>query len=300
MTQLLRSAAVLALAVATATPLAARADAPPATTAVASTALPTTAIASASAGVPAHPRPPADVRPIRTIRSLLGVHRWYQQYADGYPVVGGYYAVHQADDGAVRVDDARVPAGRLGLQIPGVSARLSPTAAVREVTERPAAPAHRASDTRGLWLPRPRPTDPRGWCGGCAPRPDRASPSTTSTPPAAACWPATGCPPTSAPRRAPAGSSTPTPSSPCRTSRSPTTRTPRTSSCGADTAPSRSTTCSPTRCGGAGCGSPTATPRCARTACSSTAGRRTGSRWSTPTTPWTLPRPTCAGSASTT
>jgi Zn-dependent metalloprotease len=47
------------------------------------------------------------LRLVATKHSLLGVHRWYAQQAGGLPVLGGYYAVHTANDGTVTVDDGR-------------------------------------------------------------------------------------------------------------------------------------------------------------------------------------------------
>lgn len=126
------------------------------TVALAVPALPGTAdaltVTAATGPGVAVPSVPSDVRAIRTVRSLLGEHRWYQQYALGYPVVGGYYAVHAADSGAVTIDDERVPADRLRLALPTVTQRISRGAAVESVTGRPQAPAYLASGARGLWL----------------------------------------------------------------------------------------------------------------------------------------------------
>jgi Zn-dependent metalloprotease len=44
-----------------------------------------------------------------TKHSLLGVHRWYTQEADGLPVLGGYYATHTDPSGRVSVEDGRLP-----------------------------------------------------------------------------------------------------------------------------------------------------------------------------------------------
>ena len=60
---------------------------------------------------------PSDVTPLKVKTSLLGVHHWYQQVQDGYPVVGGLYAQHVAtkgeDAGQVVVWDGRVSVGAL-------------------------------------------------------------------------------------------------------------------------------------------------------------------------------------------
>ncbi|MFL6100847.1 MAG: M36 family metallopeptidase [Actinomycetales bacterium] len=48
------------------------------------------------------------VRLVTTKHSLLGVHQWYAQEANGLPVLGGYYAVHTGSHGAVTVDDGRL------------------------------------------------------------------------------------------------------------------------------------------------------------------------------------------------
>ena len=54
--------------------------------------VPLTTTASASVAS-ARVAVPSDLRLVATKYSLLGVHQWYAQIADGMPVLGGYYAV---------------------------------------------------------------------------------------------------------------------------------------------------------------------------------------------------------------
>jgi Zn-dependent metalloprotease len=95
---------------------------------------------------------PSDLRLVRTLDSLLAVHTWYQQTYAGYPVVGGWYAVHAARDGATTTDDGRVPAARLALPTGLRRADLLPSdRAVAAVTQRAGAPDYRlARAERGL------------------------------------------------------------------------------------------------------------------------------------------------------
>lgn len=82
---------------------------------------------------------PADAVPVRVRQSLLGTHSWYEQTANGIPVLGGYYAVHTAK-GTRTVDDGRRTI--TGLAIP--KARISDAAA------RQAAAGHGAARTSRL------------------------------------------------------------------------------------------------------------------------------------------------------
>jgi Zn-dependent metalloprotease len=56
----------------------------------------------------AHAAAPSGLERLRVTHSLLGTHTWYRQLADGYPVLGAYYAEHvDAGTGATTVDDGR-------------------------------------------------------------------------------------------------------------------------------------------------------------------------------------------------
>jgi Zn-dependent metalloprotease len=76
---------------------------------------------------------PSDVTLFQTRTSLLGVHRWYRQVVDGYPVVDGLYAVHEATAGRhvgkVTTWDGRVSVGRLASADATVSADAAISAA---------------------------------------------------------------------------------------------------------------------------------------------------------------------------
>lgn len=117
--------------------------APPATAAVGPSA-PTVA-----PRILASPAVPDGLRLVRTNRSLLGTHTWYQQTVDGVPVVGGWYAVHQTAggravaDGRVAVDLLRLPAAARRVVVPA-------RAAVTAVTRRAGAPAYGLATSRGL------------------------------------------------------------------------------------------------------------------------------------------------------
>ncbi len=60
---------------------------------------------------------PSNVKLLRSRTSLLGVHNWYRQMDNGYPVVGGLYAQHTATTGVskgqVTTWDGRVKVGPL-------------------------------------------------------------------------------------------------------------------------------------------------------------------------------------------
>jgi Zn-dependent metalloprotease len=71
------------------------------------TAVPAAASAATSPGVGAATVVPSGLRLVLTKHSLLAVHRWYAQEADGVPVLGGYYVTHTDAHGAVTVDDGR-------------------------------------------------------------------------------------------------------------------------------------------------------------------------------------------------
>ena len=72
---------------------------------------------AATQPAPAAATVPSGVTPLQTRKSLLGEHVWYRQTRDGYPVVGGLYAVHIATAGARAGDvsgwDGRVEVGAL-------------------------------------------------------------------------------------------------------------------------------------------------------------------------------------------
>jgi Fungalysin metallopeptidase (M36) len=79
---------------------------------------------------------PKDVKLVRTRSSLLGVHRWYRQVANGHFVVGGWYATHY-DRFSKRTTrwDGRKPVGALHIVAPRVSAtRAVAVAAARAKT----------------------------------------------------------------------------------------------------------------------------------------------------------------------
>jgi Zn-dependent metalloprotease len=77
---------------------------------------------------------PTDVTLFKTKTSLLGVHRWYRQVLDGYPVVGGMYAVHETTTGRhagkVATWDGRVKVGTLAATDATVTADAAIAAAV--------------------------------------------------------------------------------------------------------------------------------------------------------------------------
>jgi Fungalysin metallopeptidase (M36)/Peptidase propeptide and YPEB domain len=78
-------------------------------------AKPTTAIKQLS--IAATTAVPSNVKLLQTRTSLLGVHQWYRQMRNGYPVVGGLFARHTDTTGATRghvmIWDGRVNAGPL-------------------------------------------------------------------------------------------------------------------------------------------------------------------------------------------
>ena len=79
---------------------------------------PVTAISS---GTRDHVRVPDDVRLRETHRSLLAVHKWYQQYAGGNPVYGGWWATHRDKvTGRVTVYDGRRKVRKLAPAQPAI------------------------------------------------------------------------------------------------------------------------------------------------------------------------------------
>jgi fungalysin metallopeptidase (M36) len=73
---------------------------------------------------------PKDVTLVRTRSSLLGVHRWYRQVANGHVVVGGWYATHY-DRFTKRTThwDGRKPVGPLRIGSPRISTARAVAAA---------------------------------------------------------------------------------------------------------------------------------------------------------------------------
>ena len=50
-----------------------------------------------------------DLRPIRSLRSLTGIHEWYEQTHQGYPVLGSFYGRHMDTNGkVVAINDGRL------------------------------------------------------------------------------------------------------------------------------------------------------------------------------------------------
>ena len=106
---------------------------------------------------------PGNVTLLQVSTSLLGVHKWYRQMQNGYPVVGGLYAQH--------IDDPRTgegPGHRVGR--PGQG--LAPAYAPGPSSLRPAAIAAATAYTKGhpitlvqpsLWVLPGR--QRRGWSG---------------------------------------------------------------------------------------------------------------------------------------
>ncbi|MCB0907612.1 MAG: M36 family metallopeptidase [Nocardioidaceae bacterium] len=120
--------------------------------ATASTA-PTTSVATAAPRVITATELPADLRLVRTTRSLLGTHTWYEQTVGGRPVVGGWYVVHRALDGTTTVGDGRIPAERLVLPSGAQRRPFVPVrAAVTAVTARPGAPTYLEASSEGMWV----------------------------------------------------------------------------------------------------------------------------------------------------
>lgn len=68
----------------------------------------------------ATPALPSNVAPLQTRTSLLGTHDWYQQTQDGYPVVGGLYAVHTMTSGP-RAGTVSVWDGRVAVSSPAAT-----------------------------------------------------------------------------------------------------------------------------------------------------------------------------------
>jgi Zn-dependent metalloprotease len=77
---------------------------------------------------------PSNVALFKVNTSLLGVHNWYRQMQDGYPVVGGLYARHLETrgpaKGQVNVWDGRVTTGPLPSTKATVTAQAATKAAV--------------------------------------------------------------------------------------------------------------------------------------------------------------------------
>ena len=82
----------------------------------------TAAVAAVALAVPSTgtASPSSGLRPVRTLRSLTGIHQWFQQTYRGYDVLGGYLARHfDAAGNLVEVDD-----GRLAVQGPVGTAEI--------------------------------------------------------------------------------------------------------------------------------------------------------------------------------
>jgi Zn-dependent metalloprotease len=98
---------------------------------------------------------PAGLRLVVTKHSLLGVHRWYAQEANGVPVLGGYYAVHTGASGAVSVDDGRleVSAGvARSASVSAATAQLRAKTALQAASEAAAAGSASGKVRPGLAL----------------------------------------------------------------------------------------------------------------------------------------------------
>jgi hypothetical protein len=91
---------------------------------------------------------PKDVKLVRTRSSLLGVHRWYRQVANGHFVVGGWYATH-FDKFTKRTThwDGRKPVGPLRIVAPRISAARAVAAAAARAKTSAANVV-----TTGLWV----------------------------------------------------------------------------------------------------------------------------------------------------
>jgi hypothetical protein len=84
------------------------------------------------------------LRLVTTKHSLLGVHQWYAQGANGLPVLGGYYAVHTDSHGAVTVDDGRLAVSSNVARSATVTASAAQARAVSAVQAASAAAASSA------------------------------------------------------------------------------------------------------------------------------------------------------------
>jgi Zn-dependent metalloprotease len=94
----------------------------------------------AAAGTPAHAAPrtvPEGLRQVQVRHSLLGTHTWYQQTVRGIPVVGGYYVVHTAADGAVTVQDGRQPVDGLSSAAAGITGQRARSMVAGRLGRRP-------------------------------------------------------------------------------------------------------------------------------------------------------------------
>jgi Zn-dependent metalloprotease len=94
----------------------------------------------AAAGTPAHAAPrtvPEGLRQVQVRHSLLGTHTWYQQTVRGIPVVGGYYVVHTAADGAVTVQDGRQPVDGLSGAAAGITSQRARSMVAGRLGRRP-------------------------------------------------------------------------------------------------------------------------------------------------------------------
>jgi Zn-dependent metalloprotease len=89
---------------------------------------------AASATTATAPAVPSNVELLKVKNSLLGVHTWYQQVLNGYPVVDGLYAQHLAtkgeDAGQTTVWDGRVAVGTLADTDAAISSATATAAAV--------------------------------------------------------------------------------------------------------------------------------------------------------------------------
>lgn len=75
---------------------------------------------------------PGNVRLYQTRTSLLGLHKWYQQYKNGRPVVGGWWGWHRnRETGAITIWDGRKGVGKVNATQPAVSAATASNVATK-------------------------------------------------------------------------------------------------------------------------------------------------------------------------
>lgn len=81
---------------------------------------------------------PSNVALLQTRTSLLATHQWYEQMQDGFPVVGGLYAIHTTtsgpETGQVTTWDGRVAVGSIASTDAAVSAQTATDAALAHTT----------------------------------------------------------------------------------------------------------------------------------------------------------------------
>ena len=76
---------------------------------------------------------PANVELYQIRRSMLGLHRWYQQMKGGNPVPGGWWGWHRdfTDTPTITIDDCRIKAGKLNTTTPKVRPSAAASAAAK-------------------------------------------------------------------------------------------------------------------------------------------------------------------------